>query len=245
MSAIPDQEPLPQEASANPVRTEPVKLVLAETYPILLDAMEQVFKSEPGFQVLTCCRTGEEVLRAVNTHRPNLIILDLEVPESGLAVLRQLAASRQPPRVVVMAARLNEREMLEAMRLGAKGMLLKTMPRYLLIQCVRKVHAGEMWFERASMAKAVEQLLRGEECNRRVGALLTHRELEIVRHVAAGRSTREIADQIGVAEGTVKVHLHHVYEKLDVKGRLELILYARDQGLLSSLEYQPPRRTLT
>ena len=87
------------------------------------------------------------------------------------------------------------------------------------------------------MASAVDQLIREETGCREVGALLTQRELEVVRLVAAGRSTREIADTINVAAGTVKVHLHHVYEKLGVRGRLELTLLARDRGLVSPLHH--------
>jgi len=220
-----------------------VNLVLADAYPIFLEAMAQVFNSEPGFRVLACCQTENELLHAVRGHRPNLVVLDLDLPESGMAALRQVGAEREPPRVVVMAARLDEHEMFEAMRLGARGILLKTMTRHLLIQCARKVNAGDLWFERVSMAKAVQHLLREQAATRQMGTVLTHRELEIVRLVAAGRATRDIAGQIGVAEGTVKVHLHHVYEKLGVKGRLELTLYARDQGLFSPLVYQSARRT--
>lgn len=214
-----------------------ITLVLADSYPLLLEAMAQVFSAEAGFRVVASCPNGEEALRACANHQPNVLVLDLDVPESGLTVLRRLGAQPDPPRVILMAGRLDSHEMFEAIRLGARGIFLKSMPRHLLIQCARKVHSGEMWLERVSMASAVDQLIREETGCREVGALLTQRELEVVRLVAAGRSTREIADTINVAAGTVKVHLHHVYEKLGVRGRLELTLLARDRGLVSPLHH--------
>jgi DNA-binding NarL/FixJ family response regulator len=214
-----------------------ITLVLADSYPMLLEAMAQVFSAEAGFRVLVSCPNGEEALRACANHQPDVLVLDLDVPESGLTVLRRLGAQPDPPRVILMASRLDSHEMFEAIRLGARGIFLKSMPRHLLIQCARKVHSGEMWLERVSMASAVDHLIREEAGCREVGALLTQRELQIVRLVAAGRSTREIADTIDVAAGTVKAHLHHVYEKLGVRGRLELTLLARDRGLFSPLHH--------
>ena len=135
--------------------------------------------------------------------------------------------------------------MLEAMRLGAKGIVLKTMSRHLLVQCIRKVHRGATWVEKVSMSRAVDQLLRHEAGYRDAAVLLSPRELEVVRMVASGRSNKEIAAKLSVCAGTIKVHLHHVYQKLGVKGRLELTLYARDKGLFSTLFPERPRKLST
>jgi two-component system, NarL family, nitrate/nitrite response regulator NarL len=219
-----------------------VELVLAETYPILLEGMEHVFKSEPGFRVLASCTNGDETLRAVRRHHPDVLVLDLEIPGDAMTILRELAADKGTTRVVLLAARLDEHEMLEATRLGVKGILLKSMARHLMIHCVRKVHRGATWLEKAAMARAVEQLLRHEEGYRDVVARLSPRELEIVRMGASGRSNKEIAEQLSIAEGTVKMHFHHIYEKLGFKSRLELTLYARDKGLFSPVfRERPPR----
>jgi DNA-binding NarL/FixJ family response regulator len=229
----PDADPRSDIASATPARSRAIRLVLADTYPVLLSGMERIFTLEPGFLVTACCTTGDEVLRAVRTHRPDVLVLDLEISGNAMTILQELAAEQSTTRVVLLAAQLGEHKMLEATRLGVKGILLKTMPRHLLIRCVRKVHRGETWIERACMGRAVEQLLRNEVGYRDVAAKLSSRELEVVRVSASGRSNREIADTLSIAEGTVKMHLHHIYEKLGVKGRLELMLYAQDKGLFS------------
>jgi DNA-binding NarL/FixJ family response regulator len=211
-------------------RSRTIGLVLAEAYPILLFGLEYAFKIESGFQVLACCAHGDEALRAVVRHRPDVLVLDLEIPGGALNILREVVALDVPTRVVLLAATLDEQVMLEATRLGAKGIVLKSMARQLLIQCVRKVHRGGTWLERVSAARAVERLLRHEEGQREAVAALSARELEIVRMVVSGRSNKQIGDRLAISEGTVKVHLHHVYEKLNVKGRLELTLYTRDRG---------------
>jgi DNA-binding NarL/FixJ family response regulator len=210
-----------------------VRLVLADTYPILLAGMEHLFSAEPGFRVLTCCTEADEVIRAVARHRPDVLVLDLEIPGGARKVLQALAETTPATRIVIVAAHLDEQDMLEMTRLGATGMLLKSMPRHSLIQCVRKVHRGATWLEKASMGRAIEQLLRHEAGRRDAAERLSPRELEIVLLAARGESNRVIADRLSVSEGTVKGHFHHIYEKCGVKNRLELILLARDRGWFS------------
>src|SRR3990172_2775655 len=106
------------------------------------------------------------------------------------------------------------------------------MASQLLVQCVRKVHAGEEWLERRSVSLALEKLIRREAGAREVAGLLTPREIEIVRMVASGLRNKEIGARLSVSEGTVKVHLHHIYEKLGVDGRVALTLYAQSQALV-------------
>ena len=106
------------------------------------------------------------------------------------------------------------------------------MPSHLLVQCVRTVHAGEQWFERHSGSRALQAILRHQDGWRDVMRLLTPRELEIVRLAARGFGNKRIADTLAVSEGTVKIHMHHIYKKLPIDSRLGLTLYARDKGLV-------------
>jgi DNA-binding NarL/FixJ family response regulator len=214
-------------------RTAVVSLVLADSLPIFLAGMEHIFRSVPGFRVLACCTEASETARAVRRHVPDVLLLDLDIAGQGLKVLQDLSAAGLATRVVVLASKLTEHEMVEVFRLGARGILLKHMDRRLVIQCIRKVHAGARWLEKASMDRAIEQLLRHQASSREAAAVLTAREFQIVRLIAAGRLIKEIADTLAISDGTVKAHLHHIYGKLGVKGRLELILYARDRDLFS------------
>ena len=211
----------------------PIGLVLADDHPIILDGLDHLFRQEGDFKVLARCRDGEETLQAVRKHRPDVLILDLRMPgKDGLAVLREVRKEKQPTRVVLLTAEMSDAEALEAIRLRVNGVVLKEMAPQLLVKCIRKVHAGGQWWEKRSLGRAMETMLRREAGEREIVGVLTPRELQIVRLVASGLHNKEIADKLAISEGTVKIHLHHIYEKLHVDGRLELTLYAQDKGLV-------------
>ena len=211
----------------------PITLVLADDHPLVLDGLVSLFDREEGLKVVARCRDGEETLRAVKVHRPDVLVLDLQMPgKDGLDVLREITKEKLPTRVLILTAGLNEDEVLEATRLGARGVVLKEMAPQLLVQAVRKVAAGEQWLEKRSFGKALEKMLRREAGARQVAGVLTPREIEIVRMVASGLRNQQIADKLHISEGTVKIHLHNIYEKLEVDGRVALTLYARDKGLI-------------
>jgi DNA-binding NarL/FixJ family response regulator len=211
----------------------PIRLVLADDHPLILVGLEQLLSLEQDFTILARCGTGEETLKAVRQHRPDVLVLDIRMPgKDGLGVLRELHQEKLPTRVVILTAALDEDEVLEAIRLGVRGVVLKEMVPRLLVQCLRKVHAGGEWLERYSVGRALEKLLQREAGTQRLAEVLTTRELEIVRLVASGLHNREIAAKLSICEGTVKLHLHHIYEKLKLDGRLALTLYAQSQGLV-------------
>src|SRR5262249_12367421 len=121
----------------------------------------------------------------------------------------------------------------EAVRLGARGLVLKDSAPDTVIECVRRVHAGEELFDLPSITRALTATMQRESDARDALAVLTQREVEIVQMVAQGLRNRAIAARLSISEGTVKVHLHNVYEKLRVDGRLGLTLYAQQHGLVS------------
>ena len=208
-------------------------LALADDHPIVLDGLEGLFRLEPDFQVVARCINGEETLVAVRQHRPDVLILDLRMPRGdGLEILRTLRREKLPTKVVLLAGALEEDEILEALRLGVRGVVLKELAPQLLVECVRKVHAGEQWLEKQLSSRVLETLLRREAGGRAGGGLLTPREIEIVRMVASGLRNRELARRLGVTEGTVKIHLHNIYKKLKVQNRLELVLHAQSNKLV-------------
>jgi DNA-binding NarL/FixJ family response regulator len=211
----------------------PIRLIIADDHPFILVALNTLFQAEEDIQVLAHCRNGTEAMQAVRQHQPDILILDLQMPgKNGLAVLRELQQEKLPTRVVLLTAALDEDEVLEAIRLGVRGVMLKEMAPQLLLQCIRQVHTGGEWLERRSVSRALDKLLRREAATRQVTAVLSPRELEVVRLVSDGLRNKEIAVQLSVSEGTVKIHLHHIYEKLQVGSRLELLRYMQKQGLV-------------
>ena len=210
-----------------------IRLVVADNHPLILDGLENLSRLEEDFQIVARCTDSTEAMQAVRRHLPDVVILDIRMPgKDGLTIAREIHAEKLPTRVVLFTAELNEDQLLETVRAGVHGIVLKEMEPRFLVQCVRKVHAGEQWLERRSARLTLEKLLRREAEARAIAALLTPREVNIVRMVAQGIRNKEIADKLFISEGTVKVHLHNIYEKLPVDGRLALLRYAQEKGLV-------------
>ena len=213
--------------------TVSIRLVLADDHPLILDGLEALFGVAGDFAVVERCVTGDEALRAVERHRPDVLVLDIRMPgPDGLEVVRELRRRALPVRVVILTAAIEEREVLEAVRLGVAGVVLKEMAPRLLVQAVRKVHAGEQWVENRSLHGALERLLRREAGAQEAAGLLTPREVQLVQMVAQGLRNREIAERLHITEGTVKAHLHNVYKKLGVETRVAVRRYAEEKNLL-------------
>ena len=211
----------------------PIRLILADDHPIVLDGLENLFRLEKDFQVVARCTNGMEAMQEVLRLRADVLVLDIRMPgKDGLEIAREMQKGKIPTRVVLLTAALDEEEFLEAIRLGVQGIVLKEMAPQILIQCIRKVHAGEQWIEPRSARQALEKMLRREAGVRAIAHLLTPREIEMVRMVAQGLRNKEIADKLCISEGTVKVHLHNIYEKLKVDGRVALLRYAQEKGLV-------------
>jgi DNA-binding NarL/FixJ family response regulator len=211
----------------------PIRLVVADDHPLILDGVENLFRLEEDFQLMARCKDGIETMQAVRSHRPDIVILDIRMPgKDGLTVAREMLAEKLPTRVVILTAELEDDQLLEAVRSGVRGIVLKEMAPQLLVQCVRKVHAGEQWIERRATALNLEKILQREAAAREIEALITPREINILKMVGQDLRNKEIAGKLFITEGTVKVHLHNICEKLKVRGRLALLRFAREKGVV-------------
>ncbi len=212
---------------------EMIRLVLADGHPIVLQGMQHLFERQPDLEILETCATARETLEAVDRLRPDVLVLDLRLPDGGgLAVLAEVAARRLPTRVVLMSGSIHEDEMAKALRLGVQGVVLKEMAAGLLVECIRKVGQGGVWLENESMSRCLEHVLRRKSSLQELKARLTPRELEILQMAASGLRNKDLAAQLAITEGTVKLHLHNIYAKLGLKNRLQLLFCARDKALV-------------
>ena len=210
-----------------------INLILADDHPLVLNGLQQLFMDEKDIHILACCRDGEAALHDVIEYHPDILVLDLHMPKmDGLAVLRALKQQKQTVKVVILTAGVDEDEVLASIQLGVRGVVLKESAPDLLIQCVRKVHAGGQWLEKDSVLRALDKLLTRETDQQQLKQLLTTREIDLIKLVANGYSNKEIAGKCFISEGTVKVHLHNIYDKLGIKNRVELSLYARERQLI-------------
>jgi len=205
-----------------------IRAVLADDHAIVLEGLEQILKLEEDIELVARCIDGEQALKTVRSFRPDVLVLDLRMPVmDGLAVLREIKREGLPTKVVLLTAGLDDDEMIRALRLGVSGVILKVMASRLLIQCIRTVAGGGRWIEKDLEDRAVQRTTSDPH-----GTGLSPREIEVVRMVSRGMRNRQIAQQLFISEATVKVHLHNVYEKLALKSRVELGLFAREKGLL-------------
>ena len=209
-----------------------IRVTLADDHPLVLNGRYHLLQDYPEFEVLDRCTSGTEALAAVQRRRPDVLVLDLQMPGvDGLAVARALATAGDPPKIVLLTAQLHEDQLIEALHLGVRGFVLKEMATKLLIECLRRVHAGGQWLEKDAANRAMAKLVRREAKSREVATLLTPREIEVVRLAAKGATNKEIADKLFIAEGTVKIHLHNIYEKAKIHRRAELVAWADEYGL--------------
>jgi len=209
----------------------PISLILVDDHPLILDGLRSLFRQEADFDVVAECSNGAQALEAARRRQPDVLVLDLRMKEvDGLEVLRSIAEEALPTRVVVLTAALDEEQVIEAIRLGAKGIVLKEMAPRLLVQCIREVHAGGEWLDIAPVGRALGQLLSREASEQALN--LTDREREVIRFVSKGLQNKDIASKLGISEGTVKIHVHHIYAKLGLSNRVELAVYAREKRIV-------------
>ena len=201
-----------------------IRLLLADDHPFVLMGLRLVF-DQPGFEIVGACEDGAQALAALRRHRPDVLILDVQMPGMhGLQVLREIAREKLPTKVIVLTGSSEPEQIAEAAQLGACGVLGKSEPPDRLLQCVREVHAGGSWLKppstRVPASGQAGKLIE----------ILTPREIQIVELIAKALPNKSVAAQLGITEGTVKVHLHNIYEKLKVRGRMDLLLHFTQGG---------------
>lgn len=210
----------------------PITVVLADDHPLVLDGLQSLFALEEDVRVVARCRDGEEALRRIRELAPDVVVLDLLMPRrDGFEILEAIHAESLPARTLVLTAGLDDEQLLRIVRLGARGVVLKDMAPELIVQAVRTVHAGDYWLERGLGGRALQRLLQRDSDLEATQKVLTPRELDIVRCVAQGLRNRAIGERLHITEGTVKIHLHNIFDKLGLASRLELALWAQQKAI--------------
>ena len=186
------------------------------------------------FRSLAKRRTAWSRIKMLAKYKPDILLLDLRMPEKdGLGVLEEINFDSMPTRVIVLTAAEDDRDVVRAMRLGARGVVLKQSASDLLVKSIRKVSDGEIWLDNRMTAEVIDAFKKSAESGqRREKPLLSDREKEIVQLVAQGFRNREIGEKLFISEQTVKNHLHNIFDKLGVSDRLELALYAIHHRLI-------------
>lgn len=210
-----------------------IKLIAADAHPIYLLGLKQLVSTQSNMELQACCSSAEKVHAALKRLQPDILLLDLHLEDSdGMQLIRDLKNQGSELKIIVVTKELDNEQTMDALRLEVQGMVLKSMPMHLLIQCIQKVAAGGQWLEKNSLGKAFEKMLLREAGMRRLSTILTDRETEVMCLVAQGFTNRKIAEKLILSEGTVKIHVHNIYGKLGIKNRVDLTLYAQKRGMV-------------
>jgi two-component system nitrate/nitrite response regulator NarL len=212
-----------------------IRIVIADDHPIFRLGVKSLLSQERGFDVIGEAGTADQIVDAVTTLRPDILLLDHVMPRlNGLEVLRRLAGLKVPTRTIVVSASIQESEIQTALLHGAWGVVLKHTAIEVLAKCIRQVMVGEHWVG----VESVNALIGGLRTPS-AGAgssSLTPRELDVVRRIAKGASNKDIAWQLGLSEQTVKNYLRRIFEKLNVANRVELAVHIVASQMASEAE---------
>jgi two-component system, NarL family, nitrate/nitrite response regulator NarL len=219
-------------------RLQPTRILIADDHPIFRDGLRRLLETEPDLKVIGEACDGAEAVKLAKQLKPDILLLDLAMPRHpGLEALREMssASNQNAVRVILLTAGAEKAQIVEALQLGARGVVLKDSATQLLLKAIHTVMAGEYWVGRESVSNLVQYLRTlvqssGEEARQKKFGL-TPRELEIVSAVVAGYSNKETAEYFKISEDTVKHHLSNIFDKLGVSTRLELALFAVNQSL--------------
>jgi len=222
-------------------RREEIAILIADDHPVFREGLRKLLEAEPGFRVLGEAADGEQTLKLARQLEPEILLLDIRMPKlSGLEVLRELKPLLIQPRTIVFTAAVEKDQIVQALQLGARGIILKHSATDVLFEGIRCVKAGQYWVGHESVSDLVQALLEfrpgPEAAERRQGFGLTPRETGVIALIVSGYSNKDIATKFAISEHTVKHHLTNIFDKLGVSNRLELALFSIDHHLIDNVQ---------
>jgi len=208
-----------------------IRLLLVDDHALFRSGLRSLFEKQPDIQMIGEAADGESAVKLTMQLQPDILLLDVGLPQMpGMAVLRELAERRSHVKTILLTASIDRRQIVEAIQLGARGVVMKEATTELLFKAIRTVMAGEYWVDRGritDLAHALYNMVRQPNpAPTKIAFGITRRERQIVAAVLSGYSNKGIAEKLSISDQTVKNHLTSIFDKVGVSSRLELALCA-------------------
>jgi DNA-binding NarL/FixJ family response regulator len=212
--------------------TDTIRILIVDDHPVVRDGLSAILSTQPDFEVIGEAENGEQALKLCSEHQPDLLLLDLEMPEmDGVEVIRQLENISPKTRVIVFTAFDTDDRIMSALEAGAQGYLLKGAPRDELFNAARVVHAGGSLLQPIVASRLLRRVSTAPEEGSPFDPL-TPRELDVLKELAKGLQNKEIAAELYITERTVKFHVSSILGKLGAGNRTEAVTIAAQNGLI-------------
>jgi two-component system nitrate/nitrite response regulator NarL len=211
----------------------PIRIVIADDHSIVREGIRLILSADAQFEVIAQAADGEEAVQLTQQHRPDILLLDVDMPRmTGLETLKNLADKESPVKTIVLTASIENKQIVEALQLGARGVIRKETPARVLLKCIHTVFEGKYWLGQTDfpdLVRGLQSLAPSMTENTKFG--LTAKELKVIGAVLEGDTNKAIAERLSISEQTVKNHLTNIFNKLGVSNRLELALFAAKNHL--------------
>ncbi|MCI0446386.1 response regulator transcription factor [bacterium] len=205
-------------------KTQSIKIMIVDDHPVVREGLSRIIVSESGMEVIAEAETGAEALKQYRKLRPDIVLLDMRMPEmTGIQTIEAIRKEFSNARIIVLSTYDLEEDIYLSLQAGARGYILKDSPRNELLASIRRVHAGERVIP-PTIATRLAERIGGNE--------LTAREFEVLKLIVNGKSNKQIGDDLGISEGTVKSHVNNILDKLGVTDRTQAVSVALKRGIV-------------
>lgn len=200
-----------------------IEVLICDDHPIMQIGIAAIIQSQPDMHVISQAGTAQEAIRLFQRYRPDITLMDLRLPDtSGAEAIRAIRRSAPAARIIVLTTYEGDEDIHQALEAGAMGYLIKGMPHEVLVDAVRKVHAGRRFLPRPITLALASRMPDGE---------LSAREKQVLSLLVKGKSNHEIADELDIKEATVKSHVSAILMRLNVTDRTQAVVTALQRGL--------------
>ena len=214
-------------------REKSVRVLLIDSQPIVLLGLKTLLTEEAGYTVTGTFSHANNITEHVKLQKPDIVVMDFHLPNTdGMKAIQQIRSGGGAIRIVILTGSLNDSETCNLVKAGIKGILLKEMPTTLILQCLQRVHAGGEWMERNSMKSAFEQILRRESEYQSIATHLSPSEMNLAVLIATGHNNKSAARQLNLSDGSARVYINRIYNKLNITNRIQLAHLLKEKNLI-------------